>query len=108
MATLVDRWNYKRNDLRLTAELINARRQHESRLQQASALELSRTWLSPSQAYLVEYAKCENRHKGLLNLDQSDNEAFEQATELEDAIMAIESIRANSLRMPDASLAITD
>lgn len=108
MVTLVDRWNYKRNDLRLTAELINARRQHESRLQRASGFELTRTWLTPSEAYLVEYAKCENRHQALLNLDLSDNDAFEQATELEDAIMAIESIRSNSARMPNTDLAMTD
>lgn len=90
----VHEWAVKRNDLRLTANALGSLRRHRDLLLQAHSVETDRQASGWRQReFLLEYARCEARHREICDLNYPDNDMYEQAMELQEAIDALDAKR---------------
>lgn len=90
----VHEWSIRRNDLELTARALRSLTQHRELLDDAQRLSLETGKASwRSREFLLEYLRCEERHRRLCDLDYPDNDMYEQAMELQEAIDALDAKR---------------
>ncbi|MGC1439406.1 MAG: hypothetical protein WA888_02265 [Burkholderiaceae bacterium] len=99
--SLIHTWSGRRNDLALTAKALARLAVHKQYLDSAEQARQS-TGKSPDQVawheaeFFLEYGRCDARHRGLLSLTYPDNDMYEQAMEVEQAISSLQAIHSRS------------
>jgi hypothetical protein len=95
MMSDVHDWAIRRNDLNLTAVAMESLRQHRDLLRRAklAGSEKGTNW--QEREFLREYERCEARHQQICDLNYPDNDMYEQAMELQEAIDALDARRSS-------------